>query len=74
MTIEIKKRLEYLRKEIENESISQLEIIELQGLSKYIDKSDILLLERAGVEEDNIDLPFFIWKPTKELLDNIKIQ
>jgi hypothetical protein len=47
----IKKRLEELRKEIENETISYGEIAELQSLVKYIDPSDVLLLEWAGVPE-----------------------
>ena len=47
---EVKKRLEYLREEILNESISYEEIAELQGLKKYIDIGDTLLLEWAGVE------------------------
>ena len=41
---EIKERLEYLREQIRNESISYGEIAELQSLSKYIDKSDVELL------------------------------
>jgi hypothetical protein len=45
------KRLEELRVEIENERISYGEIAELQGLAKYIDSGDILLLEWAGVPE-----------------------
>ena len=45
------KRLEYLRGEIEKECISYGEIAELQSLSKYIDKNDVLLLEWAGVKE-----------------------
>ena len=45
------KRLEELRKEIKAEKISLGEICELQGLTKYIDKSDTELLEWAGVEE-----------------------
>jgi len=49
----IKKRLEYLRKEIENERISYEEIAELQSLAKYIDNNDVLLLEWAGVKEFN---------------------
>jgi hypothetical protein len=47
----IKKRLEYLRKEIRKERISYGEIAELQSLSQYIDKGDIELLEWAGVPE-----------------------
>jgi len=47
----IKKRLEYLRGEINAERISYSEISELQSLVKYIDKSDVQLLEWAGVKE-----------------------
>ena len=47
----IQKRLDYLRKEIEAERISDWEIAELQSLAKFIDSSDVLLLEWAGVEE-----------------------
>ena len=47
-----KKRLEYIRKQIENEYVSYWEIVELQWLVEYIDKNDVLLLERAGVEEN----------------------
>ena len=49
MTPIIKHRLEYLRGEIEAESISQGEIIELQGLAEYIEPGDVLLLQWAGV-------------------------
>jgi len=48
----IKKRLEYLRKEIKAERISYEEIAELQRLKKYIDKGDVDLLEWAGVKEE----------------------
>jgi hypothetical protein len=48
----IKARLEYLRKEIEAERISYGEIVELQLLAKYIDPSDVQLLEWAGVKEE----------------------
>jgi hypothetical protein len=47
----IKDRLEYLRNEVKNASISYSEIAELQGLAKYIDKGDVELLEWAGVPE-----------------------
>jgi len=47
----IKQRLEYLRGEIETERISYGEIAELQSLAEHIDKSDVLLLEWAGVAE-----------------------
>ena len=51
MTKNIKKRLEYLRQEIRKERISYGEIAELQGLTKYIDKNDVELLQWAGVKE-----------------------
>ena len=44
-------RLEELRGEIEDECISYGEILELQSLVEYIDKSDVQLLEWAGVKE-----------------------
>jgi len=49
----IKKRLEYLRQEIEHERISYGEIAELESLSDYINKDDTLLLEWAGIKEDD---------------------
>lgn len=45
-------RLEYLRQEIENERISYSEIAELESLKDYIDPTDTLLLEWAGVLEN----------------------
>ncbi len=48
----VKTRLEYLRTEIENERISYGEITELQSLAQYIDKSDTLLRQWAGIPED----------------------
>ena len=48
----IKKRLEYLRGEIEAERISYDEISELQGFVDYIEPGDNLLLEWAGVPEN----------------------
>jgi hypothetical protein len=47
----IKKRLEEIRTEIQNERISYGEIQELQNLVQYIDKDDVELLQWAGVEE-----------------------
>ena len=44
-------RFEYLRGEIEAERISYSEIAELQSLVPYIDPSDVVLLEWAGVPE-----------------------
>ena len=48
---QVKKQLSYLKKQIENENISYGEIAELQSLTKYINKNDVLLLEWAGVKE-----------------------
>jgi len=45
-------RLEYLRGEIVAERISQDEILELQDLKRFIDPSDNLLLQWAGVPEE----------------------
>ena len=47
----IKRRLEYLRKEIEAERISYGEISELQSLAEYIDPDDVQLLQWADVPE-----------------------
>ena len=49
--IEIQKRLDYLRGEIEAERISTGEIAELQSLAEHIPLGDVLLLEWAGVPE-----------------------
>ena len=48
---EIKKRLEYMKKQIKNENISYGEIAELQSLAKHIENNDVELLEWAGVKE-----------------------
>ena len=53
MTKQIKKRLEYLREELRQERISYGELAELQSLAEHIDKSDVELLEAAGVPENN---------------------
>lgn len=47
----VKRRLEELRKEIREERISTGEIAELESLKQYIDPSDLLLLQWAGVPE-----------------------
>lgn len=44
-------RLAYLREQIEAECISLGELVELQELTEYIDPSDTLLLQWAGVPE-----------------------
>lgn len=52
MTIpQIKARLEYIRGELRNESISLIELAELESLVPYIDPDDVELLEAAGVPE-----------------------
>jgi len=53
--IEIKKRLEYLRKELRKERISYGELAELQCLAEYIDDDDVELLEAAGILEFDED-------------------
>lgn len=50
-TKQAKKRLEYLRGEIEAERINYGEIAELQSLVEFIEPGDNLLLEWAGVPE-----------------------
>ena len=49
---QIKERLEYLRGEIKAERISYGEIVELQSLAGYIEPGDVVLLEWAGVPEN----------------------
>ena len=66
---EIKKRLEELRKAITDENISTGEIAELQGLAKYIDEGDVLLLEWAGVPEFPEDK-----ESAKKVADEVKME
>lgn len=54
---EINQRLEYLRGEIKNESISVGEIAELQSLAQYIEDGDVELLQWAGVPENEEEAP-----------------
>jgi len=49
--VEAKKRLEEIRKSLDNENISYGELDELQLLSDYIDKDDVRLREAAGLPE-----------------------
>jgi hypothetical protein len=49
--LEAKRRLEYLRSQIDAECISMSEISELQNLVPYIDPTDVVLLQWAGVPE-----------------------
>ena len=46
-----KERLEEIREEIQNESVSYGELVELQELTEYIEDGDVELLEAAGVPE-----------------------
>ena len=47
----IKARLEYIRKEIKTERISDGEIAELRSMAGHIEPGDVVLLEWAGVPE-----------------------
>jgi len=49
--LEVKRYLEYLRSQIDAECISMSEISELQNLVPYIDPTDVVLLQWAGVPE-----------------------
>lgn len=51
LLIDVKQRLEELRKEIEKEQISYGEIAELETLKEFIDPEDTQLLEWSGVPE-----------------------
>lgn len=55
INLEVKNRLEELRKTLREESISTAELCELQSLSEYIDKGDVELLEAAGLPEFDED-------------------
>lgn len=46
-----KERLEEIREELNNESVSYGELAELQELTEFIEEGDVQLLEAAGVEE-----------------------
>jgi len=66
-----KERLEEIRTELDNESISYGELVELEELVEYIEEGDVQLLQAAGVPEfeDNIqemELPDMIVE-TKEM-------
>jgi len=49
----VTQRLEYLRQELRENSISYDELVELTELAVYIDPSDVELLEAAGVSESD---------------------
>lgn len=46
-----KRRIAYIRGELENERASLGELAELSNLASYIDPSDVQMLEAAGVPE-----------------------
>jgi hypothetical protein len=52
ISLHFEDRLAYLRAEIDAERISYGEIMELQSLAKHIDPKDTILLEWAGVPEN----------------------
>lgn len=52
-----KERLEEIREELVNESISYGELVELEELVEYIEEGDVQLLEAAGVPEFNEVIP-----------------
>lgn len=47
----IAERLEYLRSQIEAQTVSYGELVELQGLAEHIESGDVQLLEAVGVPE-----------------------
>lgn len=49
--LDSKMRLEYLREQLEKQTISYSEIAELQDLAEFIDPADVQLLEAAGIPE-----------------------
>lgn len=74
VNLEVKERLEELRKELRAERISIGELLELQSLAEYIDKGDVELLEAAGVPEfeeetDLFSTPELLPETMQEVLD-----
>jgi hypothetical protein len=57
----IKKRLEYLRGELNAERISTGELCELQSLAAHIEPDDVQLLEAAGVPEHPAEPDFKVF-------------
>ena len=52
MVLDFKKeRLEEIREELDNESVSYGELVELQDLTEFIEEDDVQLLEAAGIPE-----------------------
>jgi len=60
--MDAKQRLEELRTELRNETISQLELMELESLAEEIDSGDTELLLAAGVPEDREERAEFFRK------------
>ncbi len=60
----IKQRLEELRSKLNNENISQQELIELESLAEHIDVNDVQLLEAANVPENLEERAEFFRKRT----------
>jgi hypothetical protein len=63
-----KERLEEIRTELDNETMSYGELAELQDLSEFIEEGDVQLLEAAGVPEfdesiQEMELPDMVVKP-----------
>jgi hypothetical protein len=52
-SMEAKRRLEYLRRQLRAECMSWNELGELQSLAEYIAPGDVELLEAAGVKENS---------------------
>jgi hypothetical protein len=63
-----KERLEEIRTELDNESISMGELVELQDLTEYIEDGDVQLLEAAGVPEFNEE----VTPMSEELIEMVK--
>ena len=61
-----KERLEEIRTELDNESISYGELVELEELVEYIEEGDIQLLQAAGVPEFHEEETIFADERTEE--------
>ena len=70
-----KDRLEYLRRQLRAECISQSELMELESLAEYIEPGDVELLEAAGVpENDNTMYCDGCQEPGEWLFNNVKFR
>ena len=72
INLEVKNRLEELRKTLREESISTAELCELQSLSEYIDKGDVELLEAAGLPEFDEDETTDLFATPELIPDNVR--